>query len=488
MATKYTSSIKFLKNFFGPITVAMALALTACTSEKNSDGGVISIDENEQTSNANGNNNQINIDSLVDVLRNQVTTPPPTTPYVDTSYKNNLNNDEAWKDSVQQIIDSLKAAHNDSLYMNPIDTTARDEKSQSAVQNLYAEDDALIEDVYGAFANQYALMYGDFPIPDPDNIDDSITIESPFPISIANECNDENDLCSKKKVKVKTWISGFTDTATITAIVNPADTINLFPNFTFDNKALLSVTSAQKAQRQIEVYALENNQEIQFYSATKPITIHPMQVFGDEIIFDLYAYIFNQDAHYPWFGVWVTPWADSILNIVKEVAEELPDGELAVYQPIYPVSMTLNSKVIVEAVFNVLSSRRIKYIDDSGTTKLAGQKINYPVETLRKKQGICLETTVLFASVLERIGFQTFLIIIPGHAFVGWNTELDGDTIDVVETTMIGKENATFVKANDIALNEFNEQINLGNFESGTSVIISLEKVREMGILPNDIP
>lgn len=481
MATKKTFTIKFLKNFFEPITIAMMLALTACTTEKNSDGGVISIDENEQTSNANGNNNQINIDSLVDVLRNQVTTPPPTTPYVDTSYKNNLNNDEAWKDSVQQIIDSLKAAHNDSLYMNPIDTTSRDEESQSAIRNLYAEDDG-VEDVYGAFANQYALMYN-FSFPDPDNTDDSITIESPFPISITNECNDENDLCSKKKVKVKTWISGFTDTATITAVINPADSIYLFPNFTFNNKALLSVTSAKKAQRQIEVYALENDQEIQFYSATKPITIHPMQVFGEEIIFDLY-----QEAYYPWFAVWVTPWADSISDIVKEVAEKLPDGELAVYQPIYPVSMTLNSKVIVEAVFNVLSSRRIKYIDDSGTTKLAGQKINYPVESLRKKQGICLETTVLFASVLERIGFQTFLIIIPGHAFVGWNTELDGDTIDVVETTMIGKENATFVKANDIALNEFNEQINLGNFESGTSVIISLEKVREMRILPNDIP
>ena len=201
MATKYTFTVRFLKYFFGPITVAMALALTACTSERNSDGGVISIDEKEQTPNANENNNQINIDSLVDVLRNQITTPPPTTPYIDSSYKNNLNNNEAWKDSVQQIIDSLKAAHNDSLYMNPIDTTLN-EQSLNATSTLFAEDDG-VEDVYGAFANQYALMYGDFSFPNPDNIDDTITIQSPFSISITNECNDKSDLCNKKKVKVK---------------------------------------------------------------------------------------------------------------------------------------------------------------------------------------------------------------------------------------------------------------------------------------------
>ena len=483
MATKKTFTIKFLKNFFEPITIAMMLALTACTTEKNSDGGVISIDENEQTSNANGNNNQINIDSLVDVLRNQVTTPPPTTPYVDTSYKNNLNNNEAWKDSVQQIIDSLKVAHNDSLYMNPIDTTARDEKSQSAVQNLYAEDEGLIEDVYGAFANQYALMYN-FSFPDPDNTDDSITIESPFPISITNECNDKGDLCSKKKVKVKTWISGFTDTATITAVINPADSIYLFPNFTFNNKALLSVTSAQKAQRQIEVYALENDKEIQFYSATKPITIHPMQVFGDEIIFDLYAY----KAHYPWYAVWITPMADSITNIVDEVAKKLPDGKLLAYQYYSPeFSMEINSKLVVEAVFEVLQSRNIKYVQNTGAASI-GQRINYPVETLRKKQGICIETATLFASVLERIGFQTYLIVTEDHAFVGWNTEEDGNTIDLVETTMIGDKNETFLNANYVGIEKYNEQKELGNFDSYSSVIISLEKVREMRILPNDIP
>ena len=185
----------------------------------------------------------------------------------------------------------------------------------------------------------------------------------------------------------------------------------------------------------------------------------------------------------------MTPFADSISSIVKDVAKELPNGNLSVYQPIFPeVSIELNSKIVVGFVFNALRSRNIKYVQDLGTTKFIGQKINYPTETLRKKQGICIETTTLFASILERIGFHTFIILIPGHSFVGWLTEQDGNTIDVVETTMIGNENVTFADANNLAINEYKEQIELGNFESGKSVIIELEKIRNVGIKPNNIP
>ena len=149
--------------------------------------------------------------------------------------------------------------------------------------------------------------------------------------------------------------------------------------------------------------------------------------------------------------------------------------------------MEINSKLVVEAVFEVLQSRNIKYVENTGAASI-GQRINYPVETLRKKQGICIETATLFASVLERIGFETFLILTSDHAFVGWHTESNGNIIDLVETTMIGNKNATFLDANYVGIEEYNEQQELGNFDSYSSVVISIEKVREMGILPNNIP
>jgi hypothetical protein len=180
--------------------------------------------------------------------------------------------------------------------------------------------------------------------------------------------------------------------------------------------------------------------------------------------------------------------ADSITSIVSEVAKKLPDGELKVYQYYNSnLSMAINSKIVVENVFEVLQSRNIMYVQNTGGASL-GQRVNYPVETLRKKEGICIETATLFASVLERLGFRTRLIFIPGHVFVGWMTDRDGNVIDLVETTMIGDPNSTFVDANNAGIEEWQEQQDLGNFDTGDAVIVRMEDVRQFGIMPNNIP
>ena len=66
-----------------------------------------------------------------------------------------------------------------------------------------------------------------------------------------------------------------------------------------------------------------------------------------------------------------------------------------------------------------------------------------PQKLSEKKQGICIETTVLFASILERLGFETSIILTSTHAFVGWLIEdaENGEVIDLIETTMIGDAN-----------------------------------------------
>ena len=149
--------------------------------------------------------------------------------------------------------------------------------------------------------------------------------------------------------------------------------------------------------------------------------------------------------------------------------------------------MVINSRLVVNAVFNVLQSRNIKYVQNTGGASL-GQRVNYPVETLRKKQGICIETATLFASVLERLGFRTRLIFIPEHVFVGWMTDREGNVIDLVETTMIGDPNSTFVDANNAGIEKWQKQKDLGNFDTGEAVMVRMEDVRQFGIMPNNIP
>lgn len=367
---------------------------------------------------------------------------------------------------------------------------------KNGMTGLFAEEitEFTKTDVYGAFANQYSLMYEDFSY---ENEDGGIsTIPMPFPLIIANKCDSSKESCDLKKVMVKSWISGFTDTSTITLVLDVNEDTIVSPSFTFDDNALLALTSPKKVQRQTEAYALENGQKNLFYTNSTSVTIHPMQVFGQkEEAFYSVDYLSHPQKEYDWYSVFVTPEADSISAMVAEVARKLPGGQLLVYQQYSEDSSVEQSlKRVVKAVFEVLQSRGIKYIEETGTSSV-GQRINYPVETLRKKQGICIETAVLFASILEKLGFDARIIIVPGHAFVGWMLEDNGwmmknsgGKIDLIETTLIADKYATFVDANNEGILKFNEQLKQINSESGSSSVVCIKQARLKGIMPNNIP
>jgi hypothetical protein len=407
--------------------------------------------------------------------------------YVDSVYKNSFDSafSEAWLDSARQaLIDSLKEADYDSLYNKLYDSVYSDIYRQSVIRTLYAEDSGAKDEIYGAYANQYSLMYKDYPLVLPNG--DSVPM--PFPVMIENKCDPMIETCNSRKVLVKSWISNFTDTATVSGIVDINDTLILSPVFHFDENKLYALSSPKQTIRQVQVYALENDDAILFYSESKPVTIHPMQVFGNELISENPAF---PDIR-PWIGAWVTPMSDSITKIINEVAQKLPDGQLMVYQK-YDADATVfeSSERVVQAVFEVLQTRNIKYVQNTGAASL-GQKVNYPVETLRKKQGICLETAVLFASVLERLGYKTSVMLIPGHAFVGWLPEQLAtptfDDFNVIETTMIGDKNATFLDARLAGINRYYDPLGDESYDTEEVTNIPVWLVREIGIMPNNIP
>lgn len=381
---------------------------------------------------------------------------------------------------------------------NAVSSTAANEDEPEAkdgiprkdgMTGLFAEEitEFTKTDVYGAFANQYSLMYEDFSYEDEEGT--ILTIPMPFPLAVANLCNSSADSCKPKTVLIKSWISGFSDTSNITFVLDVNEDTIVSPSFSFDDAALFALTSPKKATRHIEAYALKNGKMDLFYTNTPSITMHPMQIFGDkEEIFYSDDYLDNPQLRNYWYSVFVTPSADSISAMVSEIAKKLPSGQLLVYQK-YPEDASIQESLlrVVEAVFEVLQSRGIKYIEETGSASI-GQRINYPVETLRKKQGICIETAVLFASVLEKLGFDTRIILIPGHAFIGWMIEDGGNVIDLVETTMISNKNATFWDAYEEGIDEYNEQIRLGNFVTGVSSVVYINLARLAGIIPNNIP
>ena len=450
--------------------VLLGALLQACSGENGADGR---------------DAEEVNVDSLATAIRSEVTESLWDTlyakPYVDTVYKILFDNafGTAWMDSTRQaLVDSLKQADYDSLYAALYDSVYYDIYSQSVIKQLQGYTWTVKENINLAFANQYPLMYKDY-------VGSSGDIY-PVPVSVIvrNECPSaisffDTEPCNWKKIMVKAWITDWTDTGSVTGFVNP-DTTDVFaPPLTFDMTKAVKLTAPEKVNIQIRAYALENDHEILFYSASEPTTLYPVQVNGSEL-----QGVKNRNW---WFAAWVTPNMDSIPNILNDLKKKLPEGTVKVYQK-YSDDETVaeSSKRVVQAVYEVLQARKITYLQNNGAGS-TGQKINYPIEVLRSRDGLCIETAVLFASILEALGMQVFIVNIPEHAFVGWRTDKNSNTLDFVETTLIGGT-STFAYANSSGIEKFNEQLDAGNFESGDAELIDIEAVREYGIVPNDIP
>ena len=260
---------------------------------------------------------EVNVDSLATAIRSEVTESLWDTlyakPYVDTVYKILFDNafGTAWMDSTRQaLVDSLKQADYDSLYAALYDSVYYDIYSQSIIKQLDAYKWTVKEGINLAFANQYPLMYKDY-------VNSSGDIY-PVPVSVIvrNECPSaisifDTEPCSWKKIMVKAWITDWTDTGSVSGIVNP-DTTDVFaPPLTFDMTKAVKLTAPEKVNIQIRAYALENDHEILFYSASEPTTLYPVQVNGSEL-----QGVKNRNW---WFAAWVTPNMDSIPNILNDL-------------------------------------------------------------------------------------------------------------------------------------------------------------------------
>jgi len=86
---------------------------------------------------------------------------------------------------------------------------------------------------------------------------------------------------------------------------------------------------------------------------------------------------------------------------------------------------------MVKALYEALCARGIKYIDpppswefgafkSGNVLNTGGQRIRTPSEVISGGFGTCLDTAVTFAALLEKIGLRPCLILMPGHAQVGY--------------------------------------------------------------------
>lgn len=143
---------------------------------------------------------------------------------------------------------------------------------------------------------------------------------------------------------------------------------------------------------------------------------------------------------------WVTPNAPAITELVGRTAERLAASPAS-----YPATSAMHGydagrataddvRGQVDALFDTLQfDYHVHYASDNiPFNQDASQRIQLPADILAQSAptGMCVETTAILASAVEHLGMRPYIIIVPGHAFIGVALGVDpGAPIEYWETS-----------------------------------------------------
>lgn len=96
------------------------------------------------------------------------------------------------------------------------------------------------------------------------------------------------------------------------------------------------------------------------------------------------------------------------------------------------------------AVWRVLRARGIHYSDIARVSAaqpdaVLSQHVRFLDECIENKQANCVDGTVMFASVLRKIGLNPHIVCMPTHAYLAVDADAAGTRTFAIETTAIGQ-------------------------------------------------
>lgn len=161
-----------------------------------------------------------------------------------------------------------------------------------------------------------------------------------------------------------------------------------------------------------------------------------------------------------YFGAFVTPNAPSLMSFLRIAADAHPAKRLVGYQG----NKAAGVRSQVNALFDALKTTgKITYVNSviafSSEEGPSTQRVRLPRESLRDSQANCIDGTVLFASLLEGISLNPAIVVVPGHAFVGWETWDDSGEWEYLETTMIGSHDFEAARKSGTSTAEFYQEL-----------------------------
>ncbi len=242
----------------------------------------------------------------------------------------------------------------------------------------------------------------------------------------------ENKSRDTRRVCVKAFVEGLSAQAVRTTEIGRRDqtTLKLLP--TLLPEQARAITEVQRATLHVLAEDLdgktESHETFSLVCLARTSSFNAVRRPGTNQRVDL--------SHY--YGAWVTPHAEAVQERIRRAADLLADRMIWGYQGTAD-SVTRQ----VAALYDSLREAGIAYINsviDYGAAQgQVTQRTRLPREALAGKSANCIDGTVLMASLLEGASLNAALVLVPGHAFVGWETWEESGQWQFLETTLIGR-------------------------------------------------
>ena len=321
-----------------------------------------------------------------------------------------------------------------------------------------------------------------------------------------------------KGAKIKVEIAGdgwLKPSRTQVTVKQAEDEVIVLPKAVFDSDALHQVKQQKPANLSVKITV--NGEELP--EQNEVVTLRSINecpflvVFGegddattDDLSWMFAAYV--NENH---------PWIDGIL---KEALDARLVDSFDGYQSGDP------EKVIAQvyAIWHVMQRHGLKYSDITNTPKskfAVAQTVRFLDDSIGASQANCVDGSVIFASILTKLSIKCGLVLVPGHCFVCFDLDPDGDldvsvpekkrTVLGLETTLMSTNElkplaelkklsgkvrgkvaqqegeasvATFANAMEVATQVFAEHRKAFDKDDSGYQVVPIAEARELGIMP----
>jgi len=146
----------------------------------------------------------------------------------------------------------------------------------------------------------------------------------------------------------------------------------------------------------------------------------------------------------------------------------------------------------VEAIWKALQDRGFRYSNITQASResdeIASQHVRLVGDSVATSQANCVEGSTLMASIFQKLDLDPFLVLVPGHMFVGVFLDDEAQEFICIETTLLGK--GTVEEAVAAGSEQYDEHEKAFEDEEALDgEIIYIDVTRDLGILPlRDLP